>query len=434
MNQDIPSPAKDVLQEKLIDPDPDPNLSDVEEVELAGEYISGSYCQKYISDAEGVFIADYYNINIVYLILMSYEMLFDLIQYHVYFCPPESVKKTESRVNDMLEELLSYNDDDLEGQGALNILQDRLKIKTLDKENLRGLTELHDVERTNIFTSPGSGQRPRRSSVVFNSVLENLNKKPRSEHELVENPANRVSSPTPPRNPFGSISLLKKKILQPNHLNDPFSPQDIDLCPHPNSSRADPKDKLLGQVDISKDLGHELESHVKFGRTESAMSYMDSQQVMQNADNLPEQSRSENASMQKESGSTRENASPAQLGDKLVGQADVPKELGMFCEMEVNVEFNSTNPPFCELDTHEVNENADGLPEQFEDENARIPGMDANSRRNEEPNNDIGEAMNTNGSKNSVSMIFFILYLIQVMRIFSYIGYGMLQAIFGLLL
>ena len=39
VSQDIPSTPKDVLQEKLIDPDPDPNLSDVEEVELAGEWI-----------------------------------------------------------------------------------------------------------------------------------------------------------------------------------------------------------------------------------------------------------------------------------------------------------------------------------------------------------------------------------------------------------
>ncbi|XP_057772978.1 centromere protein C [Salvia miltiorrhiza] len=422
VHQDIPSPPNDVLHKKLIDPDP--NLSDVEEIELA-----------------------------------------------------ESMKKTESRVNDMLEELLSYSDDDLEGQGAFNILQERLKIKTLDKENMRYLTKLPDVGRTDILTSPGSRQMPRRSSVVLDSVLKNLNKEPRAEQELVENSANLVSSPTPPRNPFGSISLLKKKILQPNPLRDPFSPQDIDLCPHPNSSPANPKDKLLGQVDILKDLGHELESHVKFGRTESAISDMDSQQVVQNADSLPEQSLSENASMpresgstkanaspaqlrdklvgqadvpkelgmlsemesnvtvistnsplcnsdkhevnenadglpeqslsenasmQRESGSTRANASPAQLRDKLVGQDDVPKELGMLSEMESNVTFISTNSPLCNSDKHEVNENADGFPEQSEDENA---SMDASSRQNEEPNNNSGEAMNINNNESNPSVI-----------------------------
>ncbi|KAL1551469.1 centromere protein C-like isoform X2 [Salvia divinorum] len=349
VSQDIPSPPKDVLQEKLIDLDS--NLSDVEEVELA-----------------------------------------------------ESMKKTEGGDNAMLEELLSCNDVDLEGEGALNILQERLKIKTLDMEKLYFLTELPDVGRASVLTSPGSRQRPHRSSVVLDSVLKNLNKKLHMEKEQVENPVNHVSSPTPPRNPFGSLSLLKKKFLQPSPLRDPFSPQEIDLCPHPNSSPANPKDELLGQVDIRKDLGHELESHVKFGHTESAISDMDSQQVMQNTGSLPEQSLSENASVQRESGSTKEHASPGQLRDKLVGEADVPKKLDMLNEMESNVEFDSTNFTFCNLDKHQVNENADGLAEQFGDENVSIPSMDANSRQNEEPDNSIGEAMNTNHNESNPSV------------------------------
>ncbi|XP_047966323.1 centromere protein C-like isoform X2 [Salvia hispanica] len=357
VSQDIPSPPKDVLQ-KLINPDP--NVCDVEEVDLA-----------------------------------------------------------EDRDNDMLEELLSCNDDDLEGEGALNILQERLKIKPLDMEKLYCLTELPDVGRTNVLTSPGSYQRQHRSSLVLDSVLTSLNKKPRMEQELVESPANSVSSPTPPRNPFGSLSLLKKKIFQPNPLRDPFSPQDIDLCPHPNSSPADPKDNLLGQVDIRNDLGHELESHVEFGRTESAIPDINSQQGNQNAGCLLEQSLSENESMQRESGSTREQASPAQLRDKIVGladavsaqardkvvgQADVPKELDMFSEMESNVEFNSKNLPVCNLDKHQVNENTDGPPEQLGDENASIPSMDANSRQNEEPNKNIGDSMNTNKNESDPSV------------------------------
>ncbi|XP_042056844.1 centromere protein C-like isoform X2 [Salvia splendens] len=356
VSQDIPSPPKDVLQEKIIDPDPDPNLSDVEEdsTELAG--------------------------------------------------PSASMKKTEGGDNAMLEELLSCNDDDLEGEGALNILQERLKIKTLDMEKLCFLTELPDVRMASVLTTPRSRQRPRRSSVVLDSVLKNLNKKPRMGQEQVENPANHVSSPTPPRNPFGSVSLLKKKILQPSPLRDPFSPQEIDLCPHPNSSSANPTDELLGQVDIQKDLGHELESHVKFGRTESAISDIYSPQVLQNAGSLPEQSESENASMQRECGSTKEHASPGQLRDKLVGQADVHKELGMFNEMESNKELNSTNLTVCDLDEHQVNVNADGLAEQFGDENASIPSMDASSRQNEEPDNSIGETMNTNHNESNPSV------------------------------
>ncbi|KAH6758786.1 centromere protein C [Perilla frutescens var. frutescens] len=314
----------------------------------------------------------------------------------------ESTKKAESQVNDMLEELLSRNYEDLEGEGALNILQEQFRIKTLDMDNRYCLAELPDVGRTNILTSSGSRKKPRKSSMVLDSVLKNLNKKPQMEQELVENPVDFVSSPTPPRCPFGSMSLLKKKIFQPNPLGDSFSPEDFDLCVHANSSSAQPKDKLSGQFSAPKDLGmcNELESHVEFGYTEPALSDMDSQEVMGKADKMPEQCRSENASMQRESGSSRANDSPAQPKDKLVGQADAPKDLDMFSEMESIVEFDSTTPSFCNLETHEVIGNADGLPEQFEDENARIPSMDAITTQNEESDN-IGHAMNTNGNESN---------------------------------
>lgn len=346
--QDIPSSPKDESCEKLVDPDP--NLdADLEEVELV-----------------------------------------------------ESMKKTESRVNDMLEELLSCNDEDLEGQGALNILQERLKIKTLDLGNLCRLTELPDVGRSNILSSLGSRQKPRKSSSVFDSVLKNLNKKPRMEQEHEDNPVIPVSSPTPPRSPFGSISLLKKKILQPNPLRDPFSAEDLDRCAHLNSSPAQPKDKLPGQVatPTPKDVGqcNELESPVEFCNTEPGISDIDSQKVMGNAD-------SENAIMERESGRSRANASPAQSKDKLVGQVDPLKDLAMFSEIESNVEFDSATPPLCNLDTQEVTGNADGLPEQFEDENAIIPSMDASRRQNEESNSNIGKAMNINENELNPSVV-----------------------------
>ncbi|KAH6761830.1 centromere protein C [Perilla frutescens var. hirtella] len=349
--QDIPSPPKDESQENLMIPDPNID-ADLEEVELA-----------------------------------------------------ESMKKAESQVNDMLEELLSCNYEDLEGEGALNPLQEWLKIKPLDMENLCCLTELPDVG-TNILTSLGSRKKPRKSSVVLDSVLKNLNKKPHVEQELVENQVDPVSSPTSLRCPFGSLSLLKKKIFQPNPLRDSFSPEDIDLCAHPNSSSAQPKDKLIGQVAAPKNLGmcNELESHVEFGYTEPALSDMDSQEVMGKADKMPEQSTSENASMQRESGSSRANDSPSRPKDKLVGQVDALKDLGIFIEMESNVEFDSTTPPFCNLETRKVIVNADGLPEQFEDENAHMPSMDAITTQNEESDN-IGNVMNTDGNESNPFLV-----------------------------
>lgn len=346
----------------------------------------------------------------------------------MYFDPTESMKKTESQVSDLLEELLSCNDDELDGQGALDILQDRLKIRTLDMEKLFCLTELPDVGRTNILTPSGNHQKCRRSSGVLESVLKNLNKKPCTEQELVENSANFVSSPTPPRNPSGSMSLLKKKILQPNPLTDPFSPQDIDLCEHPNSSPL-LQDKQLGEVDTPKELGmsneseshvehseplvshmdsqkvmrdddslpkelgmsNELESHVEFAHSEPLVSLMDSPKVMSDDDSLPKQSQSENARMERESGCSGVNASPSQIRDKLAGKIHVPKNSGMFVEIEPNVQLGI--------------EDGDGLIQHFKDVNANITKMNANSKRNEESDIIIDEAVNTNSSKNSFSMI-----------------------------
>ncbi|XP_042058725.1 centromere protein C-like [Salvia splendens] len=98
------------------------------------------------------------------------------------------------------------------------------------------------------------------------------------------------------------------------------------------------------------------------------------------------------------------DAVSAQAMDKVVGQADVPKELDMFSEMESNVEFNSKKLPVCNLDKHPVNENTDGLPEQFRDGNASIPSMDANSRQTEESDKNIGDSMNTNENESNPSV------------------------------
>ncbi|KAK6124903.1 hypothetical protein DH2020_041364 [Rehmannia glutinosa] len=245
VDQDIPSAPTDESHEKLADQDPNSD-ADLEEVELS-----------------------------------------------------VSMKKTENEVSDILEELLSCNDEDLEGHGALNLLQERLKIKPLDLENL-GMTELPTVGRTSISTLSESLQKPGKSSLIIDSVLKSLNKKTPTEHERMANPVKPVSSPTPPRSPFASIFLLKKRILQPNPLRDPYSPMDVDLSACPSTSAALPKDKLPAQVDVPNDLrvSSELVSHVDVGNTQPLVSDMDVREVMGNENSLPEHSVDENASAQ----------------------------------------------------------------------------------------------------------------------------------------
>ncbi|KAL0415287.1 UNVERIFIED_CONTAM: Centromere protein C [Sesamum latifolium] len=249
VDQGISSAPEDELQEKLVHPDPNPNPdADLEEVE-----------------------------------------------------PAVSMKKTDNEVSDILEELLSCNNEDLEGDGALNLLQEKLKIKPLDLGNLY-IAELPDVGTTSISTVTESLKKPCRSSLVIDSVLKNLTMK-----SPVANPVNPVSSPTPPRSPCASLSLLKKRILQPNPLRDPFSPTHVDLSACQNASPAQPKDKLLDQVDVPKSLGmsNQLVSSVEVDNAEPTVSNMDAEKVMENADSLPEQFVDENAGVQSSNADSR---------------------------------------------------------------------------------------------------------------------------------
>ncbi|RVW87920.1 Centromere protein C [Vitis vinifera] len=57
-----------------------------------------------------------------------------------------SVTQAENKVDEILDELLSGNCQDLDGDGALTFLQERLQIKPIDLDKLC-LPELHDIQR-----------------------------------------------------------------------------------------------------------------------------------------------------------------------------------------------------------------------------------------------------------------------------------------------
>ncbi|KAL9156763.1 hypothetical protein ABFS82_09G099900 [Erythranthe guttata] len=316
VDEDIPNSPKDESQEKLVHPDPSPDAGS-EEVEAA-----------------------------------------------------ESTKKTDNEVNNILEELLSCNYEDLEGHGALNILQDRLKIKPLDRENLY-MTELADVGRTSISIVSESLQKPRKNSSVIDSVLKSFSRKRSIEHEPVANPNNHVSSPTPPRSPFASMAFLKKRILQSNPLRDPFSPLDVDLSAFPNASPALTKDKR--QDDAPKDSGmsSELESRVEVEYAEPATSNVNAQEAKENTQGM-----------------------------------------GMSSELQSHVEADYAEPTTSNAQKatenaqddfeNEVMAEAHNLSEQFADGNA---STDAGSRPNEESDNNTEKIMNVNENESNHAVL-----------------------------
>lgn len=140
-----------------------------------------------------------------------------------------SIAKEDQKVDEILDQLLSLHGEDLEGDGAVNILQERLQIKPLKLEKLQ-LPDFPEIPKIDLKSSR-IGKLPRRSQVLsdIDNLLQGPSSKTPMKHRLgVESPISYVASPTPPKNPFASLSLLNQRILRSSVSNDPFSAHDID--------------------------------------------------------------------------------------------------------------------------------------------------------------------------------------------------------------
>ncbi|XP_073296869.1 centromere protein C [Primulina huaijiensis] len=211
-----------------------------------------------------------------------------------------SMRKKEIEENSLLDDLLSCDLEDLDGGGALNLLQERLNIKPLDLESLL-IPEL-PFQRTDKFSSRESVQKHHKTSFVIDNVLKNINGKQSIDHEhTAADLVNQVASPTPPRSPFASLSFLKR-ILQSNPLRDAFSPLNLDLSARRTAHPVESINVLGEQVNATtvSRISSELESHVGVEVTEPPDSNMDPRKVLGCSDNLPHQFIDENSIMESE--------------------------------------------------------------------------------------------------------------------------------------
>ncbi|XP_055828036.1 centromere protein C isoform X2 [Solanum dulcamara] len=148
-----------------------------------------------------------------------------------------SIKKTENRINEILDELLSGSGEDLDEDMAVSKLQERLQIKPIEL----GTLCIPEFPVTGKLDGKAFGERiqkPRKFSLEIRELVKSATEgTPSSHKQHVESPASKLASPTPPKSPFASLSLLRKNIMQPNPLRDPFSPLNIDLLSgHPDWS------------------------------------------------------------------------------------------------------------------------------------------------------------------------------------------------------
>ncbi|XP_057968131.1 centromere protein C [Malania oleifera] len=173
----------------------------------------------------------------------------------------DSTVEAERKVDRLLDELLSNKCEDLDGNVAFTLLQDRLQIKPIDVDRLC-LPDLHDTKRSEVMVSRGSLPKRRNVLLDVQNVLKGMScKTPVMHKQIAESPVHPLASPTPPKSPLASISLLKKRILQQNTSVDPFSALNIDLSPASNSSPVGSIHNQSNHIDCRKNLSVSEESN-----------------------------------------------------------------------------------------------------------------------------------------------------------------------------
>ncbi|KAL9323138.1 hypothetical protein ACSQ67_011191 [Phaseolus vulgaris] len=137
--------------------------------------------------------------------------------------------------DELLDGLLSCNSEDLEGDGAISLLQERLQIKpvAVDKFSFpifpdSQVTDLKSLQRNKSLQ--GNKSKPRKALSDIDNLLKGIitNKKTplkKSEQFTVQ----QLSSPTPPRSPFASILSLQKHISRSRQSLDSFSLDEISM-------------------------------------------------------------------------------------------------------------------------------------------------------------------------------------------------------------
>lgn len=186
-----------------------------------------------------------------------------------------------NNINHILDEFLSCNNEDLDGDGALNILQERLHIKPLDIEKLC-MPDPHHIGRFDVMDLEKKMPELCNKSPVIDMLLKSVLLEPPSEHEQVaHNPINYGASPTPPKNPVASLSSLKNRILQSNPLRDPHSLLQVNVSAPTSVSPVELINKLHDQVELKdSSVSSKLKSFTDVEIREPTISNMDSQKVI----------------------------------------------------------------------------------------------------------------------------------------------------------
>lgn len=166
----------------------------------------------------------------------------------------ESISKTENRINELLDDLLSERIETLNGDRALSLMQEGLQIKPVDVDKY--LPDFSGTGRTDIMDLEKELPKNRKAHFNIPKLMRGLSgKTPVKSKHVAENQVHSLASPTTPKSPFAALSILNKHISQSKPIIDPFTALDIDLSsPARNVSSLEDFNRLSQQLDKGKDL------------------------------------------------------------------------------------------------------------------------------------------------------------------------------------
>lgn len=165
----------------------------------------------------------------------------------------DSEVKAESSINKFLDKFLSNNYKELEGDGPISLLQEHLQIKPLHMEKL-SFPELPDIRRINFKASGVNLPKHRNVLLDVNNLLNGTKNVTSMKLQNLESSVHSFSSPTPPKSPLASLSILKRLIFQLNLSSDSFSTVNIDQLSARNVSPVEEINKDSDPVDVEKTL------------------------------------------------------------------------------------------------------------------------------------------------------------------------------------
>ncbi|KAF8026553.1 hypothetical protein BT93_F3139 [Corymbia citriodora subsp. variegata] len=183
----------------------------------------------------------------------------DIVPGPVYTTQPEAIELTdetelagsemaENKVDELLDNLLSRNCEDFDGDGAVNLLQEHLQIKPVSIENL-SLPDMQDIMGNDLNASQRETSRGRRALSDIQNVLKRIHSKSPSKSGDVS----RKNVPSPPtKSPLAPLILLKRRMFKDNSI-DPFSAANIDVAATRNSPLSNCSEIHSDDADMRKD-------------------------------------------------------------------------------------------------------------------------------------------------------------------------------------